>query len=69
MEATAEGIKEHWGRTLQAKREERGETQVQLAARLDLFPTTISRAERGQGSMETFVAMANALAVDLVGNK
>lgn len=67
MEATAEDIKSRWGQALQRKREATGETQVQLAARLHRDPQTISRLERGQGSLQTYVAAAKLLDVELVG--
>ena len=59
-------IKHRWGRQIAARRRACGETQVQLAARLDRFPQTISRIERGQGAMETFVILANAVGVELL---
>lgn len=66
MEPTADDIKTRWGRRIAAKRDASGETQVQLADRVGLFPQTISRIERGQGAMDTFVSVANALGLDLV---
>lgn len=69
MQATADDIqdiKDRWGRQIAAKRRSSGETQVQLAARLHRFPQTISRIERGQGAMETFVVLANAVGVELL---
>ena len=69
MEATAEDVKARWGKRLQAKREEAGETQVQLAARLGYFPQTISRVERGQGSLDSFLIVAKALDVELLGDQ
>ncbi len=67
MEVTAEDIKSRWGRALQRKREATGETQVQFAARLRRDPQTISRLERGQGSMESYIAAAQLLGVELIG--
>lgn len=66
MEATAEDVKSRWGRLLQQKREENGETQVQFAARLRRDPQTISRLERGSGSMDSFLAAGAALGIDLL---
>lgn len=66
MPVTAEDIKNDWGRRIAARRDEVGLTQVQLAARLRLFPQTISRIERGQGGLETYVIVANAVGVELV---
>lgn len=67
MRTTAEDIKSRWGTALQRKREATGETQVQFAARLGRDPQTVSRLERGQGSLESYVAAAQLLDVELVG--
>lgn len=67
MEATAEDLKSRWGRALQSKRGATGETQVDFARRLGCDPQTVSRLERGQGSLESYVAAAQLLGVELVG--
>ena len=67
MEATAEDVKARWGKVLQHKREANGETQLQLAIRLGRDPQTISRLERGQGALDTYLEAAAALGIELLG--
>lgn len=66
-ELTAESVKARWGALLQAAREKRGETQMHLAVRMACDISTISRTERGRGDLERFLAMAQALDVELPG--
>jgi transcriptional regulator with XRE-family HTH domain len=67
MEVTADDIKARWGEQLQrARRDEAHLTQLQLAVRLGWDPQTVSRIERGMGSLDAFVTAANALGVELV---
>jgi hypothetical protein len=64
---TAEDTKKTWGEQLLAARRESGRTQVQVAEAAGLDQTAISKAERGVGSFETFVAIANTLGVNILG--
>lgn len=65
-EMTAESVKARWGAQLAAAREERGETQMQLAVRLGCDTSTVSRTERGRGDLERFLTQASALGVVLI---
>lgn len=64
---TAEDIKRAWGETLAAARRDAGRTQMELSQALGLDQTTVSKAERGVGSLETFVTMAAELGVNILG--
>lgn len=66
MEVTAEQIRSTWGEALKAARHDAGLTQLQLAQRLDWPPQRVSNMERGIGSMDTFVRVANHFGVELV---
>lgn len=68
MEVTADDVKARWGAQLQrARRDEAKLTQLQLAVQLGWDPQTVSRIERGTGSLEAFLSAANALGVVLFG--
>lgn len=64
---TAEDTKRAWGERLAAARRQAGRSQVAIAQAVGLDQKTVSSAERGKGSFETFVALANELHVDLLG--
>jgi transcriptional regulator with XRE-family HTH domain len=61
----AEAAKQAWGRNLASARVAAGRSQDGVAAATDLDQRTVSRAERGIGRFETFIAIANELDVTL----
>lgn len=64
---TAEQTKKAWGTQLAKARRDIDRSQADIAAATRLDQKTISNAERGIGSFETFVAIANELHVNILG--
>jgi len=64
---TAEEAKKSWGARIAEARREAGRTQVDVAATLGVDQTTVSQVERGTGSLETFIAVAAEIGIELLG--
>jgi transcriptional regulator with XRE-family HTH domain len=58
-------VKKEIARILKEAREERGESQAQLAERLGVTQQLVSRIERGQGSLEKVADLCRALGLRL----
>lgn len=65
--ATAADVKKAWGKSLADARRDAGRSQVDVAASTGLDQKTVSNAERGIGSFESFIAVANELQVNILG--
>lgn len=63
--ATAEAVRKAWGTQLRAERDRRQLTQEDLATETGLDQGSVSRAESGGGSFETYIRLATALGVTL----
>ena len=58
-------MKKDTGRVLKEARRARGETQAQVARRLEISQQLVSHLERGQGSVEQFAKLCRGLGVSL----
>lgn len=63
---SAEAVRKAWGQTLYVERHRQHRKQAEVAKAAGVDQTTLSGAERGQGSLDTFIAIASALGVTLV---
>jgi len=66
--ATAADVKKGWGDALADARRDARRRQADVAQSAGLDQKTISNAERGVGSLETFLAIAAELNVHLFGS-
>jgi transcriptional regulator with XRE-family HTH domain len=63
--ATAAATRKAWGDTLRGRRETSQLTQERLAEIAGIDQASVSRAEAGTGSLETYLRIAKALDVTL----
>lgn len=59
------GIRERWGRQLRLARTERQLFQATVGEAVGIAEATVSRAESGRGSLDTFLRLAAYLGVTL----
>lgn len=62
----AEAVRQAWAETLYVERHRQRRTQVDVSDAAGIHQTTLADAERGRGSLDTFLAVASALGVTLV---
>lgn len=68
--ATADNLRNSWGRRLRALRRRNDESQVDIAGKSGLDQSAVSRAERGKADLDTYVrlATANGTTLELLTN-
>ncbi|HMG44618.1 MAG TPA: helix-turn-helix transcriptional regulator [Acidimicrobiales bacterium] len=64
---TAAEVQEKWAEKLRMERARRDLNQATVAEMAKVTAATISRAESGIGSLDTFLAIAAALGINLLG--
>lgn len=66
-QTTADSVREEWGNILRLERHRRRLNQAKVAELAGLAGPTIAKLEAGRGSLDTFLKVAEALDVDLLG--
>lgn len=63
--STADEVREAWGKALRAERKRRRLWQSEVADMAKLSQGTVSDVESGQGSLDSFLAIAGVLDAEL----
>lgn len=64
---TADDVREGWGDELRLERARQRLSQAKVAEKAGLRAATVCRAEKGRGSLDTFLAIGASLGLDLLG--
>lgn len=64
---TADAAKKAWGASIAAARRDARRSQTDVARAAGVDQKTVSNAEHGTGRLESFVAIATELGVELLG--
>lgn len=66
---TTVDVLEEWGDILRLERHRRRLSQAKVAELSGLSTRTVSKIESGRGNLDTFLSIANALEVPLLGDR
>lgn len=66
-EVTATEVQASWGETLRLERHRQRLTQAEVALRAGLSQKVVSTVESGRGALQSFLDVATALGIDLLG--